>query len=368
MTAAILRKAALCALGALAVLTGCSSRSAVPGTSIPAADGAAIARPLWTAAVPAGTWTFLADKDTRSEDGSTMGIGLNPGTANELVIYFDGGGECWNTLTCELLQTAAGGPFDASTLAQEVRSYGPSWILSRTLPGNPFARASFALVPYRTGDDHGGNKIARYTRATKPVKYYHFGRTNVVEDLRRLAERFRAPAKVVVVGSDAGGYGALFNYEAIRQTWPKAAGYLIDDSGPPLEAGVTPQSQWVQMFGNWGIGAILDPLCTCRNGWSPALAALATKYPRDRISLLSYERDTVVPSFYGMQASAFPAALNALAAGAIAPHANVKYYFVGAGEGHVLLGDPAAFDQGVNLLSWLGEQVGDSAAWKSEHP
>jgi hypothetical protein len=291
---------------------------------------------------------------------------VNLGTSRDLVIYFEGGGQCWDSLTCETLQTAVSGPFGSAQLASTVSQFGGS-ILDRTLAGSPVASANFVFVPYCTGDEHGGNNVATYTASSGMVQYHHVGRANFAEDLTRLSTLFAAPTKVIVMGSDSGGYGALFNYDSIRKTWPAVSSYLIDDSGPPLEANVTPQSIWMSQFSNWGIGALLNPICACQTAWSPALAAIAAKYPNDNMSLISYTQDTVVPAYYQISGSQFTTALNSLVTDVIAPTSNVQYYFVGA-SGHVLLFNPAYYNQGVNLVTWLGQQISNSGAWTSQHP
>jgi len=309
---------------------------------------------------------FLGDANTHCNDNSTTGIGVNLGTSSDLVIYFAGGGACYDSLTCETLQTATSGPFGSTQLAQTASGFGGS-IFDRNLSGNPLATANFVYVPYCTGDEHGGNNTATYSTNSGSVQYHHVGRANFAEDLTRLTLLFAAPTKVIVVGSSTGGYGALFNYDSIRKNWLTVASYLIDDSGSPLEANVTPASVWALQFSNWNIGALLNPICSCQSAWSPALAAIAAKYPSDRMSLLSFEQDSVLPSYYQISESQFTTALNALVTDVIAPTSNVKYYFV-SGSGHVLVFNPASHTQGVNLVTWLGQQVGNSGAWSSQHP
>jgi len=352
---------------------GTASATPRPTTSpVPTASPAPTASPVPTpspsptVSIALNTWIFIGDSKTDCNDGSTTGIGVNLGTSRDLVIYFEGGGACWNALTCETLQTATSGPFGSAQLASTVSSFGGS-IFDRTLSGSPFASASFVYVPYCTGDEHGGNNTATYASGSGNVQYHHAGRANFAEDLTRLATMFAVPTKVIVIGSSTGGYGALFNYDSIRKTWPTTTSYLIDDSGSPLEANVTPQSQWALQFSNWNIGALLDPICSCQTAWSPALAAMAAKYPNDRMSLLSYEQDSVLPSYYGITETQFTTALGALVTDVIAPTSNVKYYFV-PGSGHVLLFNPASYDQGVNLVTWLAQQVDNTAGWTSQHP
>ena len=314
----------------------------------------------------ANTWTWIGVPATHCNDGSTTGIGVNPGTGPDVVVYFEGGGMCWNALTCLTLQTATGGPFGQSAFAALVPQLNGS-ILDRTLAGNPFATASLVFVPYCTGDLHGGNNIASYTSSSTTQSYDHVGAANVLAFLPRIAATWPSPRKLTIVGSDAGGYGALFDYATIRAGFHAGETYLIDDSGPPLPNGVIPSAQLALMFTNWNLGALLDPQCSCRNGFEPALQAVTQRFPNDRVSLLSYEQDSVIPSYYGLTAAQFQTDLNATATGAIVPAANARSYFV-AGSGHVLLFSTGSINQGVVLTTWLAEQVGDSAAWTSEAP
>jgi hypothetical protein len=274
---------------------------------------------------------------------------------------------CWNALTCLTLQTATGGPFGPSAFAALVPQLNGS-ILDRTLAGNPFATASLVFVPYCTGDLHSGNNIASYTNSAGTAQAYdHVGHANVLAFLPRIAATWPSPRKLTIVGSDAGGYGALFNYATIRGGFHATEAYLIDDSGPPLPNGVIPSGQLALMFTNWNLGALLDPQCSCRNGFEPALQALTQRFPNDRVSLLSFAQDTVIPSFFGLTEAQFQTDLAATISGAIVPAPNARSYVV-AGSGHVLLFEPASLDQGVTLTTWLAQQVGDSPAWTSEAP
>jgi hypothetical protein len=315
---------------------------------------------------PSNTWSWISILGTDCNDGSTTGIGVNPGTGPDVLVFFEGGGMCWNALTCLTLQTAASGPFGQSQFAALVPQLSGS-ILDRTLAGSPFATASLVFVPYCTGDLHGGNNIASYTTSGAAKAYDHVGRANVLAFLPRIAATWPSPRKLTIAGSDAGGYGALFNYATIRAGFHAGETYLIDDSGPPLPNGVIPSSQLALMFTNWNLGALLDPQCSCRNGFEPALQAVTQRFPSDRVSLLSFEQDSVIPSYFGLTAAQFQTDLNATATGAIVPAANARSYFV-SGSGHVMLFAPRSISQGVTLTTWLAEQVGDSTTWTSEAP
>jgi hypothetical protein len=120
------------------------------------------------------------------------------------------------------------------------------------------------FVPYCTGDLHAGNNVASYTGSSGPAQAYdHLGHANVLAFLPRITATWPAPRKLTIAGSDAGGYGALFNYATIRAGFHAGETYLIDDSGPPLPNGVIPSGQLALMFTNWNLGALLDPQCSC---------------------------------------------------------------------------------------------------------
>lgn len=316
---------------------------------------------------PTNAWTWIPIPSMDCSDGSTTGIGVNPGTGPDVVVYFEGGGLCWDPLTCLTLQTATGGPFGQTQFAATIPSLSGS-ILDRTLAGSPFATASLVFVPYCTGDFHGGNNIASYANSGGTTTAYdHLGNANVLAFLPRIAATWPAARKLTIVGSDAGGYGALFNYATIRGALHSTETYLIDDSGPPLPNGVIPSSQLALMFSNWNLGALLDPQCSCRNGFEPALQALTQRFPSDRVSLLSYEQDSVIPADFGLTTAQFQTDLNTTVSGAIAPAANARSYLV-AGSGHVLLFASGSITQGVTLTTWLAQQIGDSPAWTSQAP
>jgi hypothetical protein len=335
-------------------------------TAVPTASPTPTPNPSVISVSP-GTWTFVPFPNSHCADGSTTGLAVNPGTGTDLVIYFEGGGECWDSLTCLTLQTAANtNGYTAATFAAEEPSFKGS-VLDRTLANNPFATANLVYVPYCTGDDHAGNNVATYVANNVSHQFHHVGYANVQAFLTRIFPTWPSPHHLIVTGSDAGGYGALFDFDTLQKQWPATPAYLIDDSGPPLENGIfNPPSTLSDIFTNWNLGALLDPLCSCRNGFSPALAALQTKYPNDRLSLLSYEQDSVIPSYYGITASQFETDLLALGSGVITTP-NSKYFFVNA-QGHVLLFNPASLTQGVNLVTWLGQQVNDSSSWASQKP
>jgi hypothetical protein len=321
------------------------------------------------AGLTAGTWTWVDFPDSACQDGTPTGIGLSPGTSADLVLYLQGGGACWDSLTCVTFHTASRGPFGRAEFEALRSGTLPGSILDRTLAGNPFAAATLVFVPYCTGDVHAGDRVTTYGSGSGAVTWRHVGRANLAAYLRRLAVTFTEPPRVAVTGSSAGGFGALANYDAVRAAWPAAAALLLDDSGPPLLAADTTPALAAAWREAWGLDPLLDPLCgePCRAGFAPLLGALAARHPQDRLALLSSEQDGVISAFYGLDGAAFQAAQERMLAAALAPLAHARSFVV-AGSSHTMLGRPAAFTQGEPLLGWIGQAWSGDGGWSAQHP
>jgi hypothetical protein len=307
--------------------------------------------------------------ESTCDDGSPTGIAVSLGSGPDLVVFLNGGGACWDYLTCFVLRTASSGPFGLREFqALEARTLAGS-ILDRDLDANPFRDASLAFVPYCTGDIHGGDNVAVYVSGDTQRAYHHAGHANLVAFLARLAATWPSPRKLVLSGSSAGGFGSVLNYDTARTFWPDAQAYLIDDSGPPLERGAVSHALLDAWYTSWRLDKVLDPLCgpACRSDISAGLAAVQRKYPQDRVALLSSLQDQIISTYYMTSGAQLEQALGALASDVIAPAPNARFFFV-AGSSHTMLGDPAAFVQGVPLLTWIGQQVTGDPAWTSQRP
>lgn len=321
------------------------------------------------AGLVAGSWSWVDFPDSACDDGSPTGIGVSPGTGPDLVLVLNGGGACWDYLTCYVLGTANHGPYGEREFRALEASALPGSILDRALPGNPFLDATLVFVPYCTGDIHGGDNVATYVGPGETRIHHHVGHANLVAFVRRLAATFPSPRRLVVSGGSAGGFGSLLNYPTVRQAWPAAQGILVDDSGPPLERGDVPQGLLDAWYESWRLDRVLDPVCgpACRTDLSAGLAAVEALYPGDRMALLSSLQDRVISGYYVTSGPQFEAALLRMAADRIDPAPNARYFFV-AGDTHTMLGNPAAFAQGPTLLEWLGQQASGDPAWTSRRP
>lgn len=318
---------------------------------------------------PKNTWTWVDFADSACDDGTPTGIGVRLTDSKNLVVFLNGGGACWDYNTCALLNTSAHGPFGAAQFAQFTKQNLSDSIFS-TDPASPIADWNMVFIPYCTGDVHSGDNVVTYmgqNGATK--KIFHKGHANILAFFKRLAATVPSPDNLIISGSSAGGFGAAINYDTARQFWPGGKGYLVDDSGPTLVGDAISPTLRMAWFTNWNTASSLGGLCpSCGDDFSAFLPILASRYPNDRLALLSTEQDKVIRTYFGLTPDAFKTDLYALVAMRLDPLPRFKY-FIETGETHTMLGNISAHTSaGTPLGPWLKQLVTDDPQWKSVKP
>jgi hypothetical protein len=145
------------------------------------------------------------------------------GDYRKLAIFFDGGGACWDELTC-LGSAIAGNPIYDTVVDETVAELNATGGLAdNTNPDNPIAGYFQVFIPYCTADLHIGTQTTVYDYDGLYWPINHTGRDNVAAALGWLVQQYQgkaAPGTVVIAGSSAGGYGAMVNYPAIHKLLP----------------------------------------------------------------------------------------------------------------------------------------------------
>jgi len=319
--------------------------------------------------VPANEWTWVDVDGTTCDDGSQTGMAVNPGTSNNVLIFMNGGGACWDYTTCFVAQTAAKGPFAGPQWAQVDGELGGT-IMDRDSADNPFADWTFVFVPYCTGDLHGGDIVVTYEQNGDSRSYNHTGHTNILRDLERLGPTFTDPDKLVVSGASAGGGGTLLNYASFRWYWPNATSYLLDDSLPMFEGDAIQswmRETWIE---TWDLHTVVDPVCTsCDSDFSQMHVQLAADFPDDRMALLESMQDGTISNYLLMSGPTFQTNLEQLDADVLTPSTQWNRFFIN-GSSHTMVGSPSRFttSDGDNLWPWLQSFVNDDASWTDVGP
>lgn len=328
---------------------------------------------------------------------------FKPGKEEKLIVYFDGGGACWDSNTCVTGQQT---PLPA---------YVPE--LSKTMPSeglfdqnnkkNPYRNWSVAVIPYCTGDIHFGSKDQDYTDFTGAVTgvpggkvtLHHRGFDNFLYVRDWLMTRYGDDKKghseanndhdendgkikkLLVTGSSAGGYGAAFAYPHLKQAFPEARGYLMADGSSGVISEVLMQQALRLPEARWGATQNVVTTIPQMNGifdlparaFAPGFyAALAGFYPQDRFSQYTTLFDIVQVLFYNISLNQNNIAAWSVispqlygdwsnqAAGksfALSAHPNYRFYIAG-GCNHTVLRFNDDFYSGqptydTSFLSWF---------------
>lgn len=311
---------ALVAVAALVVmpsLTWAQARSAVPPT---AAAAAAAGSDGWVRIVPKP----VTIDGRRYSPTCSAAPGTNPqfsyyyrkGTAAGLVVFFNGGGACWNDATCSKPRLAGDRAFFSGKDDQEAVGVfkaellpgdGPArmgGLLDRGNPNNPVRDWSMVFVPYCTGDVHSGSNTARYTfpGTGKPFTIEHRGWDNMRVILHWMGGNVPQPAHLLVSGSSAGAYGAATHYTALRKLYPRARGVFLGDSGQ----GVTTPEFERDRNRSWNYqlpASVFGP--EPQNTPDTAVVAkLAAHFPNDRFAQFTTLHDATQTAFYGQMVAA----------------------------------------------------------------
>lgn len=348
---------------------------------------------------------------------------FKPGKKNKTVVFFNGGGACWDDATCVTSLALGDRPTYNPTVHSANSPIGAGGIFDDANPDNPFANWSKVFIPYCTGDLHAGSSdktyfdvsgvVTGYPGAPFPVKHHGFDNFLAVMEWMKVQfpnnhrphhhgrrHHRRGLKKMVVMGSSAGGYGATLNFPHLKNAFPRAKAVLVSDGAA---ASVT-QGFLDAVFapgGSWNLEGTMDAGTFGTNNLGTYTAAtfntrlfneISVAYPRARIGQYTTEFDvvqiqflkimslldlgvvnpaawTLSPSdvaFFGLWNYLMQTSFNTLAA----QLPNYQYY-IGAGTIHTVLTDAFAtpavphpfYDessaQGVFFSDWMHRLVND---------
>lgn len=365
-----------------AVLTAASVVSsvafAVPGPTLPE---------TWTQITP-GPTDFMDRHLTPECSGGPVCTGTPPvcsrgdetfsffvkgGSSNNLVVYFEGGGACWDPNTCLNFPTYTR-EIDVTTGSLN-NAHG---IFDLANPDNPFKDWNWVFIPYCTGDIHWGSNDFTYMGPTGPYLIHHRGFDNFLVVLKWITENVEGPHSIFVTGSSAGSYGSTLGYPYIQQAYPLSKASLLGDAGNGV---VTEQFQ-TTYINAWNVRPNLPPFIP---GFDRPLSEISIAdiyqmiagfYPHRKLAQYTTAFDFDQTFFYNVMINTNNPALWAnfvpvwcdwhtrmLSFVNETASASPNYrYYVGPGVAHTILGTDRVYTEtsaGVAFLDWLAALVGN---------
>ncbi len=191
--------------------------------------------------LPAGWNTVTPGGETGCSDGSDYAFYVRAGDPNKLLVYFQGGGACWNLETCDPLHkptyTIAAGP-SIPARYDGIFNYGRA--------DNPFKDHTVIFAPYCSADVHLGQAQRSYqrTEAQKAKIRAERSSSEVIPDQFTIEHRgfangnavlawtqrnVTAPASVFVTGSSAGSIPSPYYALRIARLYPSAEVVQLGD-------------------------------------------------------------------------------------------------------------------------------------------
>jgi Pectinacetylesterase len=246
---------------------------AVAGEAAPLSSGAD-----WTRVEPGGK--------TKCARGGKFAFWTRVADRKRLVLFFQGGGGCFDETTC-----AVGSPWFADSVGAEDDPAISGGIFDLTNPRNPFREWSWVVIPSCTGDVHLGDRRVRYGSVTVEQR----GWQNARAAMRWAFRRFDEVDTVFVTGCSAGSVGSAFHVPAVLERWPQARVTQLGDSlafvfhRPITLAGWGALEHFPRFF---RIGSR-------RFTMVEYLTALARRYPKRIFARFNHAGDDVQEAFYG---------------------------------------------------------------------
>jgi pectinacetylesterase len=340
-----------------------SDLPAPPPDPGPVADLAGL-QPGWNTIEPGGA--------TTCSDGTPYKFLVRPGDPSKLVVYFQGGGGCFDARTCD---PDVEPTYTVNLTELDLARYHGIFAFDHA--ENPFAQSSFVFAPYCTADVHLGNRDATYEAPETEghpghqVTIHHRGAQNTAAALQWTYDHFFRPESVFVTGSSAGSIPSPYYALHLAKRYPRArVAQLGDGSGGYRGIGST-----TRLHEQWGTLALvsdvpeLAALQSEQFNFEQLYIAAAKHLPKVTFAEYDTAEDKVQLQFLalgGNQAERLQPLLDANHADIRAAAPNFRVYVAG-GDVHTILARPEFYTYhvgGKRVRDWVaalaaGEAVED---------
>ncbi len=321
-------------------------------------------------------------------DGSPYHFFAKRGSVNKLLMYYQGGGACWEQSTCGLPVCDTTVDPDGSDNPNTYHS----GFADLSNEANPFRDWHIVFVSYCSCDIHFGDAAQDYanTNPQNPLHVEHRGYQNARVAEKYARENFPNPEEVFVTGSSAGAYGAWFQSPYLHEAFPNARFNVLADAGN----GVVTQDFLETYFPNWNFTAHLPPdipgldeVLESGAGIPGYTEIVANYYPETRwahyttafdggtggqtgfYNVMLNDNDPIAALSWWNGSCAFNAQMRAQAVETYDAVPDNYRYYIGTGSRHTMWGSDKVYDDttgGVpTIVDWVNAMLAGSEAWQN---
>ena len=320
-------------------------------------------KPVRTSSSAAPVWQEIqGGEQTICSNGTPYVFFFHPGNSKKLLVFFQGGGACWDPISCNLNAKPTYDPSaDAhdNPAGDEVNLGGYAWdgIFNFGNPRNPFRDYSFLLIPYCTGDTHLGSKDVTYSTPDTTFTINHQGARNVQAALNWVYNKVPQATQVFVTGASAGSIASPVYACVIADHYPDArVAHLGDCSGAYRGKGLE------QLLTHWGVPATLSSAGLTPRSWTMVdiLVEAARKHPNLTFSQYNAAFDATQQFFLSQTGENPDSVLSNIQTNNVLIINQVPNYtaYVDTGSHHVVLTRPQLYTTrggGLPFIEWLAE-------------
>jgi hypothetical protein len=324
--------------------------------------------------VPAGDWvkhTFDTDGGDGPTciDGSPVTVFTKERDPDNVVVFLNGGGACWQDFYFCTQQSSQTPPDEAGIFAD-------SFDTGSGIIENPLADWSIMWVSQCDGSTYTGDNVVEdanpdWEAISGTTKRSHRGHRNLSAALDLANEIWPRPKKLLLTGSSAGGAAVQANAPFIaRFLWPVLTKiYALDDGGPPPQ---NPNDPSIAVrASDWRQDLLYPESCAdCDLFGQPAIALINWRHENDngaREALYSTDGDQSIRFFLGFLSHLqFRGLLLGLTDPIVEDHGNRYKRFIPTGTSHTLLRGDRYYTQeanGVRFIDWIEDFVNHQPGW-----
>jgi hypothetical protein len=206
-------------------------------------------------ASPPPRWDRIAGgPGTGCAHDSSYAFFVHPGSDRRLMIFFQGGGACWNNQNCD----RQGRPTFHPQIDSTDDPNRLSGLFDLSNPRNPVGDYSIVFVPYCTADVFLGARTVPYSipgatdTSGRQFQIRHRGRANADGAVGWVYAHVHNPSLVFVTGSSAGAIPSPLYAAQVARHYPRAKIVQLGDGAGGYRAPAIPG-----ILGAWGATAAL---------------------------------------------------------------------------------------------------------------